>query len=1567
MIFLRTLKKLQKALVGLSLLVAGSAFALTSSTTTLVSSINPLYVGQNTVLTATVSPSSAEGTITFKSGTKTLGRSAISAGVATLSKNFTVAGTENLTASYAGDTINAASVSPIFVQTVQSKVTTSVAFASSVNPVLMGQDTVLTATVTGSNPTGTVTFRNGATSLGRSPLIGNVATLTKSFPVAGAQNLTAVYGGDVVNSGATSDAFAQTVSPKALSSVSLVSSANPSHVGQAVSFSATVLGNNPGGTVLFRNGAVSLGRITVSNGLATLTRTFTNTETLSVTAAYSGDDFNATSTSAILSQSVEAKSPTSIVLTSGINPSYVLESVTLGVTVSGDSPMGTVTFKNGSSVLGRRALVNGSAVLVASFRNAGISVLTATYGGDGANLSSTSDALNQSVQARATTTVFLTSSPNPADIGQQVNLSATIESLGITSPTGVVTFLDGTTTIGTANINNGAANLVTTFNIGGIHRLRARYQGDTEDAPRNSAVLRQTVRGPSGSSVTNLSSNANPAGVNQPIVLEADITGTNPTGIVTFREGSTVLGTASVVNAPPPLLLLRSASFNRAQNQGANFTRALATLTVSFASAGTRNLTAEYAGDGTNFGSTSDVFAQVVDVPAPSAVTLTASSNPVGVQRPVELYATVTGSNPSGLVTFKDGGAVLGVGEVREGVASIVIEFSTTGTHSLSAAYDGDYLNLSSNSNVLNEEVIPFAISSINLTVSPNPVLTGGVVQLSAVINGSNPSGAVYFFSENSVLGMVPVTSSGATFTTSFATTGIYNLIAYYPGDTGNSESISNVVAENVDASLSGQAGEMTWLYGYDPQGNLLLKVDPKGNQTNNSYDNLYRLVQIAKPAPAGSSSPTLIGMSYDAQGNLSQVVDPRSLATSYVTDGLNNVRSTASPDTGVTSATYDAADNLKTKTDSRGITSSYSYDALNRLTAIAYPSGVPTQFQYDGGGAGASNSIGRLTRINDEAGSTVYTYDELGRVLTKTQTVGGRIFTIGYTWGSSGSSLGHLTAITYPSGSKINYGYDGSGRVNSVTVNPVNANGVGSSGSMLNVLSGLSYNAQDDAKGWTWGNGVSYQRSFDSFGRLSSYPLGNPTGTGNAEGLLRTLSYDATGQITKYTHFNAGAAKPAFDQSFAYDDLGQLNAVAQSSASYGYSYDAGGNRTMRVVSGASYPFTVAPDSNRLMQAQSASGQTSFSYDNAGNMLVDGAANYTYSARGRMSSATVGTNVVSYLYNGLNQRVNKVGSIVPSGVAYYAYDEVGQLIGEYDANSNPIYETVYLGSMPVATIKQSGTAASSNIQVSVFNVYADHLNTARVITSSVDETIVWRWDNAEAFGATPATVDPSGVGVFAYNPRFPGQIYDAETGNYYNWHRDLKPSLGRYAQSDPIGLAGGVNTFAYVGGSPLMFSDPMGLQVLPFPPPPIPGVPNPSLDAQRDLAERLSRPSKKDAEITYQTYTRYNPLTGDCYSGRTSGDGTPEQNVRNRGYGQPLLNAEGFMPPVLDQSSPDKDAIRGREQQIIDLNGGARSSGGSSRNMINGISPWNFQRQNYLDAATNQFGTPVPAGRCRCQ
>ncbi|MFZ6780500.1 RHS repeat-associated core domain-containing protein, partial [Undibacterium sp. Ji83W] len=110
-----------------------------------------------------------------------------------------------------------------------------------------------------------------------------------------------------------------------------------------------------------------------------------------------------------------------------------------------------------------------------------------------------------------------------------------------------------------------------------------------------------------------------------------------------------------------------------------------------------------------------------------------------------------------------------------------------------------------------------------------------------------------------------------------------------------------------------------------------------------------------------------------------------------------------------------------------------------------------------------------------------------------------------------------------------------------------------------------------------------------------------------------------------------------------------------------------------------------------------------------------------------------------------------------------------------------------------------------------YDIHADHLNTPRVITDATG-TEVWRWDSAP-FGETLPNEQPQGnqQTKFTFNQRFPGQYFDAETGLHYNYFRDYDPLSGRYVQSDPIGLRGGINTFGYVGADPLSGFDPKGL------------------------------------------------------------------------------------------------------------------------------------------------------------
>jgi RHS repeat-associated protein len=202
-----------------------------------------------------------------------------------------------------------------------------------------------------------------------------------------------------------------------------------------------------------------------------------------------------------------------------------------------------------------------------------------------------------------------------------------------------------------------------------------------------------------------------------------------------------------------------------------------------------------------------------------------------------------------------------------------------------------------------------------------------------------------------------------------------------------------------------------------------------------------------------------------------------------------------------------------------------------------------------------------------------------------------------------------------------------------------------------------------------------------------------------------------------------------------------------------------------------------------------------------GNVTSSGAGGLTYDDAGRL----VGAGGREYFYNGLGQRVRK--KLSASESIYYVYDEAGHLLGEYDTAGDLIEETVWLGDTPVATLRPAGGGG-----VEIFYVHTDHLNTPRMITQASNNAVRWQWDDS-GFGDSSPDENPESAGAFEYNLRFPGQYFDEETGLSYNYLRDYDPATGRYVESDPAGLGGGVNTYAYVGGNPISFVDQYGLMI----------------------------------------------------------------------------------------------------------------------------------------------------------
>jgi uncharacterized protein (TIGR03437 family) len=302
---------------GVTIPVAGSVAATTS--TTLTSSPNPSVYGQAVTLTATVSPSTATGTVTFKEGSATLGTSTLAGGQAVLVVSTLAVGTQLLTAAYGGDSNDAASLSTPVTQTVNPAATTTT-LTSSANPSAYLQSVTLTATVSPATATGTVTFKDGSTTLRTSTLSGGKATLAYPFG-AGTHSLTAVYGGDLNDAASTSAALTQTVN-LIVTSTSLATSANPSASGLPLTLTASVAQSNanfPGGiipvsltatgTVTFMDGSSSLGSAALSNGTASLTLTTLSIGTHSLTAVYSGDTYDAPSTSSNVNEIINGISP----------------------------------------------------------------------------------------------------------------------------------------------------------------------------------------------------------------------------------------------------------------------------------------------------------------------------------------------------------------------------------------------------------------------------------------------------------------------------------------------------------------------------------------------------------------------------------------------------------------------------------------------------------------------------------------------------------------------------------------------------------------------------------------------------------------------------------------------------------------------------------------------------------------------------------------------------------------------------------------------------------------------------------------------------------------------------------------------------------------------------------------------------------------------------------------------------------------------------------------------------------------------------------------------------------
>ena len=285
------------------------------TTTTLTSSKNPSSFHQAVTFTAKVAGTFGAtpiGFVTFKNGGVAMGGAVpLSGGTATFTSSALGTGSHSITASYGGNGANLASASATLTQTV-NKASTTTTITSSINPSSFHQSVTFTATVHrafGGAATGTVTFKNGSTVIGTGAVNSSgIATLSTNVLTVGIHSITASYGGDGNFLTSASSPLAQTVN-KANTTITLSSSLNPSHHGNAVTFTAKVLGTfggSPLGTVTFKDGTTVLGTgsVNATTHLATFTTSALTVGTHPIKSIYQGSGSFNSSVSAILSQVV---------------------------------------------------------------------------------------------------------------------------------------------------------------------------------------------------------------------------------------------------------------------------------------------------------------------------------------------------------------------------------------------------------------------------------------------------------------------------------------------------------------------------------------------------------------------------------------------------------------------------------------------------------------------------------------------------------------------------------------------------------------------------------------------------------------------------------------------------------------------------------------------------------------------------------------------------------------------------------------------------------------------------------------------------------------------------------------------------------------------------------------------------------------------------------------------------------------------------------------------------------------------------------------------------------------
>jgi RHS repeat-associated protein len=655
------------------------------------------------------------------------------------------------------------------------------------------------------------------------------------------------------------------------------------------------------------------------------------------------------------------------------------------------------------------------------------------------------------------------------------------------------------------------------------------------------------------------------------------------------------------------------------------------------------------------------------------------------------------------------------------------------------------------------------------------------------------------------------------------------------------------------------QSGDTTgYEYGTEADGlnGLLKAIDYPTYREEYKYDPRNRIVQtiqiLAQPGTQNETTEKRISQTdYDAAGRIIALTDAQGRVTRTAYDQLNRVITITDPLNGVTEYRYDKQNNLLALTDAKGNTTAYAYNKVGALIKETRPLGETTQYTWD--------ALNRLTTRTDAIGNeTRYTYNVDGLPLTERYHAyqDGALSatpsqTVGYTYNARGELIAY--SQTGDTESSATYEYDADGNRTGETIT------YGNGQDRFSKTLKESYTPAARKQTQTYPDGTIINYDYNVTGQLrkvalpddqaitwESYRWQQPTKI-VLPGVVKTFEYDPLQRPRriKSQQIGAGTAETPtgdiiMDYRYQYDKAGNITQRQTEEGIYQYGYDTLDRLTQAIpptplqqnetnpnglpIEGYGYDAVhnrIASQhqpgtwnynqNNQLLQWGVENDKTSYTYNKLGhteqetiiqNEIIAKQRSYYYNAAERLTEVKEnGTSIAQYRYDPFGRRISKT---VNGQTTYFQYSDEG-LIAEYNQNGTIIKaygwepENMW-GSKPIWQ-----TDAGK-----IYYVHADHLGTSQILTDK-DGKQIWTMQ-AEAFGNTTPKTD----NTITNNLRFPGQYFDEETQTHYNYFRDYSPITGRYVESDPIGLNGGMNSYGYVN-NPLVFLDPMGLFCIPLP------------------------------------------------------------------------------------------------------------------------------------------------------